>query len=310
MPMTKTFSLQGLQLPHQAEFLVSKLMQSPPLQWYDRHITVQRLDLLHPKINGNKPFKLLGHLEKLYAGGYEGWISFGGAWSNHLDAFSAISNKLGIASIAFVRGDEAVPPSALISELRERGTQVKFLDRQAYRHKANLGWLDKLQSEYPKYLIVPEGGGDAAGQQFCDCILDAWETGQRSIPQYLCLAVGTGTTAVGLAKAVKKRGYSCQIIAVPILKYPGFEQEVRQLAGDAADYIIWLAGYEQGGYAKVPQAYIEQVTALKKAGLPLDPIYNGKAFIAALDFAKSIGKQQLGFLHTGGQQGWRGFNRG
>jgi len=75
-------------------------------------------------------------------------------------------------------------------------------------------------------------------------------------------------------------------------------------------------GYElvdasRGGFAKVDPLLLEFMHATEQAsGLPLEPLYTGKALMA-LRHAAGSGRvatgKRLVFVHTGGLQGRRGF---
>ena len=73
-------------------------MSSPPLTLHlvsderlgNVTLSLCRLDLIAGPVGGNKCFKLLPNLQQARALGYRKVASFGGAWSNHLDALARV----------------------------------------------------------------------------------------------------------------------------------------------------------------------------------------------------------------------------
>jgi len=71
-------------------------------------LALQRDDLLHPIISGNKWYKLKYFLAAARANSCHTLVSMGGAYSNHLHALAYCGHKLGWATRAFVRGQRIV----------------------------------------------------------------------------------------------------------------------------------------------------------------------------------------------------------
>jgi 1-aminocyclopropane-1-carboxylate deaminase len=76
------------------------------------------------------------------------------------------------------------------------------------------------------------------------------------------------------------------------------------------------AGYElidasRGGFARVDPALLEFIEQTEQAsGVPLEPLYTGKALLALkqkVEAGKFTTGMRLIFIHTGGLQGRRGF---
>jgi len=75
-------------------------------------------------------------------------------------------------------------------------------------------------------------------------------------------------------------------------------------------------GYElldasRGGFAKVDPLLLEFIETTERAcGIPLEPIYTGKALLALkqqIEAGRFAPDTRLIFVHTGGLQGRRGF---
>ena len=69
-------------------------------------VWIQRDDLIHPVISGNKWRKLVGHLAEMSAQGKHILVTYGGAYSNHLVATAVAAELSGVRCIGILRGDE------------------------------------------------------------------------------------------------------------------------------------------------------------------------------------------------------------
>ena len=58
-----------------------------------------------------------------------------------------------------------------------------------------------LENKFGKFYIIPEGGSNSLGVKGCQEILTEIDLDF----DYLCCAIGTGCTAAGLIKSMKKR---------------------------------------------------------------------------------------------------------
>lgn len=126
------------------------------------------------------------------------------------------------------------------------------------------------------------------------------------------LACGTGTTLAGLVLAEAGGHPVYGALAVP--DDHGVAQQVEAIVreGGLADPAYELFDASRGGFAKVdPQllAFIEQTEQV--SGIPLEPLYTGKALLALkpqVEAGRFPKGTRLIFIHTGGLQGRRGFN--
>ena len=67
-------------------------------------LTLQREDLIDPKVSGNKWRKLKYNLLEFFKGDYSCIVTFGGAFSNHIAATAAAGNKHSITTVRIIRG--------------------------------------------------------------------------------------------------------------------------------------------------------------------------------------------------------------
>ncbi len=122
-------------------------------------LTIKREDQLHPMISGNKFRKLKYNFNKTDISKYQGIVTFGGAYSNHLVATAVAGKLMGIPTHGFVRGEELEfkerNPSLVFCE--EHGMKLHFLSRSEYRQKDKTPKV-KAFLNTDNYFLLPEGG--------------------------------------------------------------------------------------------------------------------------------------------------------
>ncbi|MCD7083314.1 1-aminocyclopropane-1-carboxylate deaminase, partial [Pseudomonas sp. MAFF 311095] len=119
------------------------------------------------------------------------------------------------------------------------------------------------------------------------------------------LAAGTGTTLAGLALA--ERGAHPVYGAMAVPDGHGVAQNVEAIVQGGYE----LVDASRGGFANVDPLLLEFIDATEQAcGVPLEPLYTGKALLALKTHIEAGGLApgtRLVFVHTGGLQGRRGF---
>ncbi|MGE7956070.1 1-aminocyclopropane-1-carboxylate deaminase/D-cysteine desulfhydrase [Pseudomonas sp. NPDC089530] len=291
-------------------------LQPLALDWLSRagvEVAVLRLDLIDPLISGNKWFKLAPHLARACETGAGGLISLGGAHSNHLHALAAAGKRFGFATVGLLRGHPQDTPTVL--DLQDFGMQLHWLGYAGYRARNEPGFWQPWQAQYPELLPVAEGGGGLLGASGCLPLV-----GQvRSQLQALgwddyhgwWLAAGTGTTLAGLVLGEAGAHPVYGALAVP--DDHGVAQQVAAIVQESG---LQAARYElldssRSGFAKVDpllRAFIEETEG--HSGIPLEPLYTGKALLALkqqVEAGRFAAGCRLIFVHTGGLQGRRGF---
>lgn len=291
----------------------SGLLQAPIVQpvtrpvfsHHDVAVDVLRCDLLHPVISGNKWFKLkynlLSALQRKVA-----LASFGGAWSNHLHALAYCAQLTGLPGIGYVRGDELdAQANPMLADAGRWGMQLRFLSRQAYRQAT----ADADRQRNPPLCLIPEGGDNWLGVLGCMTMIPGAIAHRYD---QVVLAMGTGCTFAGLRLGLPARTH---LLGVSVLKgeWPGpqMAQRLRRWPGCNREHYRILTGYHAGGYGRVTPELLSFVADFgDNTGIPLDPVYTGKAMWALCDQVQrgSIpsGSRVL-FIHSGGLQGRRGY---
>lgn len=279
------------------------------LDWLNGvELAMLRLDRIDPLISGNKWFKLTEHLNQARDAGASGIISLGGAYSNHLHALAAAGKRFGFPTVGLLRGHPQDTPTVL--DLKAFGMQLHWLGYGGYRARHEPGFWLPWREQYPHLHPVPEGGGGLAGALGCAVLV---EQAQAQLSQLgwadydaWWLAAGTGTTLAGLVLAEAGRRTVYGALAVP--DDHGVAQNVSAMVHNGYE----LIDASRGGFAKVDPLLLDFIERTEQAsGVPLEPLYTGKALLALkqqIEAGRFAPGTRLIFIHTGGLQGRRGFN--
>lgn len=262
---------------------------------------IKRDDLLHPEISGNKWRKLKYNLFELEKSDKSGFITFGGAYSNHLHAVAAAGKEFDFATVGMVRGEKPAVISPTLQNCLELGMKLVFVSREEYRLKEKSNLIAEIIRSRSDLILLPEGGANQFALKGCAEIVD-----EIAVPfDYLCLACGTGATMAGILSASRK---DFQTIGFPVLKGGDFiADEIRQLNPDANSNFELKTDYHFGGYAKLTNELLEFIREFEvQTTIQLEQVYTGKMMFGLFDLAqKGFFKRgdQIIALHTGGLQG-------
>jgi 1-aminocyclopropane-1-carboxylate deaminase len=269
-------------------------------------IFIKRDDLIHPLVSGNKWRKLQLHIQDMQTQGYDKVITFGGAFSNHIYAAAAFCKINSMKSIGIIRGEDVANPT--LDFARASGMQLTFLDRNSYRSKDTIEFLENLKNEYPDYYLIPEGGASILGINGCESIIheiNKWNTENKKL--HIVVSAGTGTTAAGIIKANTHH----HIHVISALKGNFIAQNIENKIGKYNHYTVHN-DYHWGGYAKWDTYLISFINKINKDyNLPLDIVYTGKMLHATIDLIKKEiipPNASIICIHTGGLQGNLSFN--
>ncbi|WP_437881576.1 1-aminocyclopropane-1-carboxylate deaminase/D-cysteine desulfhydrase [Pseudomonas sp. LRF_L74] len=279
------------------------------LDWLEAagvEVQVLRLDLLDPLISGNKWFKLRPHLLAARQAGALGLISLGGAHSNHLHALAAAGRRFGLQTVGLLRGNEQDTPT--VSDLHALGMHLHWLGYGAYRQRHETHFWTPWLQRYPGFLPINEGGAGLPAAQGCAAMVEMVRTALGGLDyQGWWLAAGTGTTLAGLVLAEQGSGRLVHgAMAVPAGH--GIERNLHTLLdGDGANYR--LVDASRGGFARLDAELACFILDTEsQCGLPLEPVYTGKALLALREQVRAgfvARGTRLVFLHSGGLQGRR-----
>jgi 1-aminocyclopropane-1-carboxylate deaminase/D-cysteine desulfhydrase-like pyridoxal-dependent ACC family enzyme len=122
------------------------------------------------------------------------------------------------------------------------------------------------------------------------------------------LPIGTGPTAAGLRHFLPQ---SIRVIGIRAVKDDGIRARLHRRFPTLTKlpYLEIVKGFEGKGFGRYNTNLLDFITFAKSQyGLPLDLIYNGKAFFGLCELIEKDridSKGQILYLHTGGLQGNR-----
>lgn len=265
----------------------------------NRQISILRLDTIHPIIGGNKTFKLYENIKFYFENKFDGIVSVGGQYSNHIAALAHVGKDFSIPTVGIIRGDALDEPTHTIQQAMMNGMEIVYVSREKYRE---MRAYDHPCSSFPKYKnfnFIPEGGSNQLGVEGCKQIA-------QFIPAeytHILLAVGTGATLKGLARQVEKHQ---NIIGIKVLEARQEEYIFQSGEAKVNDSIVLNADFTFGGYAR-KSTFLEDFVGKwnENQKIAIEPIYTGRLFYAVQHllqqnyFPKSA---KIMVVHSGGLQ--------
>ncbi len=272
---------------------------------------MQREDLVHPQIQGNKFRKLTYNIAFLKANGYKTLLTFGGAYSNHIAATAVAGEIEGIRTVGIIRGEElghdlkiTLAQNPTLFKAMACGMHLEFVSRSRYREKESPSFTKELLDKYPDAYVLPEGGTNALAVKGCKEILNK----EGLTFDYVCCPVGTGGTISGI---IASSGKDQKILGFPALKGDFLKTEIKKWTIKTNWELV--SEYHFGGYAKVNKTLVDFINTFNLTHkIQLDPIYTGKMMYGILDLIDNgyfPAKSRILAIHTGGHQAIQGINQ-
>jgi 1-aminocyclopropane-1-carboxylate deaminase len=287
----------------QVDKIENQLLKKHGIELY-----LQREDLIHPEISGNKWRKLKYNIREFKNGDYDQIITFGGAFSNHIAATAAAGYEFKIPTIGIIRGEKIAEENSTLSFALQKGMKLKFISRTDYRKKNEGTFLKNLLQKHPKSLIIPEGGANKNG------IIGCAEITKHS-PDFdvVICPCGTGSTLAGIISQLKKNSYA---VGIPVLKNASYlvseiQNDLRKINCKTDNWELNF-DYHLGGYAKFNEELHQFIERFyKETKIKLDPIYTGKMMYALYDLIaqNKLNNKRILAIHTGGIQGIKGYEK-
>lgn len=281
------------------EKINSKFLESKKINLF-----IKRDDEIHPLISGNKYRKLIYAIKNLKEKNVKNLLTFGGAYSNHIHAFSYAAKINGFKSIGIIRGEELKnkPLNETLSFAKDNGMELIFVSRKEYKERNNKDYIEKLMNKY-NCDVIPEGGTQYYSKfGLRDMVFEI--NNQIDDYDYIVNAVGTGGTISGVVDSIPEKVTS---LGVMVLK--GIENDTINVINSFTknkNYKL-IDGYHFGGYAKYNSQLINFINKFKKDhNIQLEQVYTGKAMFCLYDLiSKDYFKENstIVFIHTGGLQG-------
>ena len=273
---------------------------------FDIQIFIKREDLIHPKISGNKFWKLFFNVNQYLESKPEKplLISFGGAFSNHIASVSAFGKQFDIPTIGIIRGNELKnnwQENPTLSEASKNGMEFFFVSREDYQNKEKI--TQKFIEKYPNSLIIPEGGSNDIAVEGVRYMLGE----DTKDFDYLCTALGTGGTIAGISRFAEEHQ---KVVGIKVVRDDSLQKTISEWSRRSN---FDLVDADENRYGKISEENIRFINWFyKEYEIPLDPIYTGKMMQKIFDLAQKDffpkGSMILAF-HTGGLQGIKGANQ-
>tara|TARA_R110000868_G_scaffold196650_2_gene442670 strand:+ start:4308 stop:5219 length:912 start_codon:yes stop_codon:yes gene_type:complete len=267
---------------------------------------LKREDAIHPFISGNKYRKLKYNIEEAKKSGFKKLLTFGGAYSNHIAAVAFAGKEFGFKTVGIIRGDELkdkIQENPTLLFAQSCGMQFKFISRELFREKLSTVFIKRLEEEFDRFYLLPEGGTNALAIKGCEEIL----TEEDANFNVVCCSVGTGGTISGIINCSQP---SQQILGFSALNGSFLKEDISKFV-DKENWEI-ITTYHFGAYGKVNAELIHFINRFKRDNnIQLDPVYTGKMMFGIFDllengyFAKG---SRILAIHTGGLQGILGMN--
>jgi 1-aminocyclopropane-1-carboxylate deaminase/D-cysteine desulfhydrase-like pyridoxal-dependent ACC family enzyme len=267
---------------------------------------MQRDDLLHPEVSGNKFRKLKYNIRHAIEHEYDTILTFGGAYSNHIAATAAAAKLSNLKSIGLIRGEEQLPLNSTLQTAVNNGMELHYISRQDYRRKQEPDFLEELKSKFGSIFIIPEGGTNQLAIKGVAEMKADWDQDYN----FIAVPFGSGGTSAGIYSVLESQ----QLLIFSALKGDNVGDEFQSVLteNEIVDNGNWemMNQYHFGGYAKVKPELVDFVNEFKTAHqIQLDLIYNGKMLFGIYDLIQknhfSEGSKLLA-IHTGGVQGNKG----
>lgn len=301
----------------QLQQLINKQIQISPFQKLPFHhsqypnieLWIKRDDLLHPLISGNKWRKLKYQIYHTFNNHYNGILSFGGCFSNHIHALAGAGKILQFNTHGIIRGEPTSITNATLSDAGHWGMQFTFVNRREYKLRDSYDYLQSLQERFPCYFISPEGGSHPLALNGVEELVYELLDQADFTPDYVCCPVGSGGTLAGIARVLPKESTA---IGISVLKANySLNSQVETLI-DNKQKVNWkiVHDYHCGGYAKISDALRSFCTKFEQNfQVPIEPIYTGKmlfGIFSMIDKGEFKDGSKIVLVHTGGLQGKAG----
>lgn len=278
---------------------------------------VKRDDLLHPTVTGSKWRKLEPIIQLIRDQAHTGILTYGGPFSNHLQAVAAAGQTYGFPTVGIVRGLSADIDNPTLAFAQSAGMQLLTVTKQDYDSGEGSPRIREIVAQFPHYFPLPEGGATHLAVDNCRHIAEEIQVQLSSEQQkslVVCVPAGTGCTAAGVVAGLGGAG---EIWIFPAVDYNVDEVLIQEyLTGYqsiTSPNFRFIRDYTFGGFAVYRPELMEFVRSFRlQTGILLDPIYTSKMLFGIFDLlakgAFAPGSVVVA-LHTGGLQGWDGFRQ-
>ena len=277
----------------------------------DVKLLIKRDDLIHPWINGNKWRKLQGHIDHYKSLNYKGIITYGGANSNHLVAVACACKELKIPSVGLVRTYGIDEFNPIVQKLRDWEMELIAVLPKAYKEKEGSEDVQKVLSDYPNHMVIPEGGTSQYAMPGLEMLAnEIIEDPLYTSELEMILSIGTGGMLSGLYNALPRRHKFT--VACPfksdLTRVEGMDL-ITDIDTDRIRFKNTSGGKRFGAYDIMAVRTINKFYS--SYGVLLDPIYTAKAvkwLIDEITNGDSYAGRSILMIHSGGLPGILAYN--
>lgn len=279
---------------------------------------IKRDDLYPSFMGGNKARKAILFFEDIQRLGSDCVVTYGSASSNHCRVVANMAASCGLPCYIITTSDEnAGSYNRQMTDL----FGARFVHCPVERVEQSINnLLEELKSKGQKpYHILGGGHGIIGTQAYVETYQEIceYEKEHKVHFDYVFHASGTGTTQAGLVCGQQLAGDDRHIIGISIARKNPYGRKVvlDSVKEYLANHLVELNEsdidkavefddrYICGGYGAANEevyGLIKQV--LCKYGIPLDPVYTGKAFWGMIEHLRvnKISDVNVLFIHTGG----------
>jgi len=304
--------------------LPTPLVETPRLAdalGLDGPLLVKRDDLTGFAVAGNKARQLGPLLTDARAQQADVLVTGGSTGSNFIQAATAAAAWAGLRCVLVLAGSAgARPVHPNLAAARAWGAELRFTGDPARDSvdRALPVVAGELAAAGRRPYVVPRGGASPVGASGYRDAVDEVLPQLAGLRPVVVVATGAGGTLAGLVAGNVASGRPLRVVGASVSRPPGevadrvldLARRVAELRAEPAPVAadVELVDARGPGHAlPSPEGETAAATALRAAGLVLDPVYTAKA-LAALP-AVAAGRPAL-FWHTGGLldavAGWLG----
>ncbi len=276
---------------------------------------MKRDDLLHPVVQGNKWRKMEPAIKAIANKQFEGIITFGGPFSNHLHAVASAGRHFGFPTAAIIRGTAVDTTNPTLSFAQQCGMELIPVLKKDYDAALSSPTVQHILNAYQHYQHLPEGGAGTSAVRNCVGIAKEileQTTGVAAENRFVAIPAGTGSTAAGLIEGMGTLG---KTLVFPAAPYGVDEHRIQQYILDAFGHsgppFEVVSDYTFGKFAVFDPELMRFVQEFRHTTKTLlDPIYTSKMMWGLYDLLKQGFFPDMAVIvavHTGGLQGWEGF---
>jgi len=277
--------------------------------------SIMRDDLIPFSFGGNKVRKALLFSEEIDAGKFDYIVTYGSSTSNHCRVIANLAAQKALPCLIISPNEEA--KDSFNHQLLELfGAEIVNCDVSDVKATIDTMLQRLCDNGYKPYFIPGGGHGNLGTKAYVQAYdeIRQYEATHNVFFEYIFLASGTGTTQAGLIcgkllandidrkivgiSIARSNPRATQVIRDSILEY--LEDIDTNLVEES---LLCVDDYICDGYGTYNQEISNLILEVqRKYGIPLDPIYTGKAFWGMLEYCKEyhINDKNILFIHTGG----------